>query len=136
IINIVVNIVQLIKRLEVAESVVIPLGVFVAYAILGGIDDYQGIRSKPGQGMLARYIIWYQGGIALVAAALLYWVVNNGRGLVAVPTVEVLLDIGIVYVPVAAFIIAGTANAVNFTDGLDGLAGIIAATMFAAYGVI
>lgn len=136
IINIVVNIVQLIKRLEVAESVVIPLGVFVAYAILGGIDDYQGIRSKPGQGMLARYKIWYQGGIALVAAALLYWVVNNGRGLVAVPTVEVLLDIGIVYVPVAAFIIAGTANAVNFTDGLDGLAGIIAATMFAAYGVI
>jgi phospho-N-acetylmuramoyl-pentapeptide-transferase len=136
IINVVVNIVQLIKQLEVAESVVIPLGVFVAYAILGGIDDYQGIRTKPGQGMLARYKIWYQGVIALVAAVLLYWVVNDGRGLVAVPTVPVLVNIGILYVPVAAFIIGGTANAMNFTDGLDGLAGIIAATTFAAYGVI
>jgi phospho-N-acetylmuramoyl-pentapeptide-transferase len=134
IISVVVNIVQFLKRLEVAESVVIPLGVMIAYAILGGIDDYQGIRSR--EGMLARYKIWYQLGIALVAAVLLYWVVNDGRGLVAAPTVPVLLNIGIVYVPVAALIITGMANAVNFTDGLDGLAGIIAATAFAAYGII
>ena len=136
IISIVVNIVQLVQNLEIAESVVIPLGVMVAYAILGGIDDYQGIRQRPGVGMLARYKIWYQVGIALVAAFLLYWQVNEQRGLTALPTVGVLLDIGIVYVPVAAFIITGTANAINLTDGLDGLAGIIAATAFAAYGVI
>jgi phospho-N-acetylmuramoyl-pentapeptide-transferase len=134
IITIVVNIVQLVKRLEVAESVLIPLGVFIAYAILGGIDDYQGIRSRVG--MLARYKIWYQLGIGLVAAVLLYWLVNDGRGLVAVPTVQVLLNIGIVYVPVATLVITGMANAMNFTDGLDGLAGIIAATTFAAYGII
>jgi phospho-N-acetylmuramoyl-pentapeptide-transferase len=134
IISIVVNIVQFLKQLEVAESVVIPLGVLIAYAILGGIDDYQGIRSR--EGMLARYKIWYQVGIALVAAVLLYWVVNDGRGLVAIPTVPVLLNIGIFYVPAAALIITGMANAVNFTDGLDGLAGIIAATAFAAYGII
>ena len=55
IINVVVNIVQLVKQLDIAESVVIPLGVLVAYAILGGIDDYQGFRQRPGVGMLARY---------------------------------------------------------------------------------
>ena len=56
--SVVVNIVQLVQALEIAESVVIPLGVMVAYAILGGIDDYQGFRQRPGVGMLARYKIW------------------------------------------------------------------------------
>ncbi len=134
-ITVVVNIVQLVQNLEIAESVVIPLGVMVAYAVLGGIDDYQGFRQRPGVGMLARYKFWYQLGIALLAAALLY-VVNGRRGFVAVPTVPVLINIGLIYVPVAAFVITGTANAVNLTDGLDGLAGIIAATAFAAYGII
>jgi phospho-N-acetylmuramoyl-pentapeptide-transferase len=55
---------------------------------------------------------------------------------VAVPTVPVLINIGIWYLPIAVFIIVATANAVNFTDGLDGLAGILAATAFVAYGII
>ncbi|MCI0396220.1 MAG: phospho-N-acetylmuramoyl-pentapeptide-transferase [Chloroflexi bacterium] len=135
-INVIVNIVQFLRDLEIAESVVIPLGVLIAYSILGGIDDYQGFRQRPGVGMLARYKIWYQVIIALAAAVLLYWQVNDLHGWVALPTVPVLLDIGLVYVPIAAFIITATANAVNMTDGLDGLAGIIAATAFAAYGVI
>ncbi|MBP7998255.1 MAG: phospho-N-acetylmuramoyl-pentapeptide-transferase [Chloroflexi bacterium] len=137
IINVVVNIVQLVKQLDIAESVVIPLGVLVAYAILGGIDDYQGFRQRPGVGMLARYKIIYQVGIALIAAALLYYFVNHQQGLVAIPTIPVLVTIGgWLYIPIATFIITGTANAVNFTDGLDGLAGIITATAFAAYGII
>ena len=85
--------------------------------------------------MLARYKIWYQLSIGLVAAIALYWV-SGGRGLMAIPTVPVLIDIGPWYIPIATFIITGTANAVNLTDGLDGLAGIIAATAFAAYGII
>lgn len=136
IISITVNIVQLVKQLAIAESVIIPLGVLVAYAILGGIDDYQGLRQRPGVGMLARYKIVYQVGIALLAAALLYFFVNDGQGLVAIPTVPVLVTIGWLYIPIATFIITGTANAINFTDGLDGLAGIITATAFAAYGII
>lgn len=136
-INVVVNIVQILKQLAIAESVVIPLGVLVAYAILGGIDDYQGLRQRPGVGMLARYKIVYQVGIALIAAALLYFFVNNQQGLVAIPTVPVLITMsGWFYIPIATFVITGTANAINFTDGLDGLAGIITATAFAAYGII
>ncbi|MCA9975747.1 MAG: phospho-N-acetylmuramoyl-pentapeptide-transferase, partial [Anaerolineales bacterium] len=136
VISVVVNIVQLVQALEIAESVVIPLGVMVAYSILGGIDDYQGFRMRPGEGMRAVVKIWFQLGIALVAAVLIYWFVNKGHGLVALPTVPVLLDISIFYIPVAVIVIAGTANAINITDGLDGLAGIISATAFAAYGVI
>ncbi len=135
IISVVVNIVQLVKLQEIAESVIIPLGVMAAYSILGGIDDYQGLRQRPGVGMLARYKIWYQAVIAGAAAILLY-LLNGQRGFVAIPTVPVLLDIGLWYIPLATFIVTGTANAVNLTDGLDGLAGIIAATAFAIYGVI
>jgi phospho-N-acetylmuramoyl-pentapeptide-transferase len=132
----VVNIVQLVQNIEIAESVIIPLGVMVAYSILGGIDDYQGLRQRPGVGMLARYKIWYQVIIALVASLLLYFVVDDGHGWMAIPTVEVLVDIGFWVVPLSTFVITGSANAVNLTDGLDGLAGIISATAFAAYGVI
>jgi len=135
IISIVVNIVQLIQNLDVAGSVLLPVGVMIAYSILGGIDDYQGFRQRPGVGMLARYKIWYQMAIAFLASGALY-VINGGHGFTAIPTVEVWLDIGIWIIPVGTFIITGTANAVNLTDGLDGLAGIIAATSFAAYGVV
>lgn len=136
VVSLLVNVVQLVQALETAESVVIPLGVMVAYSILGGIDDYQGIRLKPGEGMRARVKVWIQLTISLIAAILLYWVVNDGHGWVAVPTVRVLLDIGILYIPIAVFIITASANAVNLTDGLDGLAGLIAATAFIAYGII
>lgn len=135
-VSLIVNIVQIVQALEIAESVVIPLGVLVAYSILGGIDDYQGFRSRPGEGMRARVKIWIQLAIAFVAAILLYWQVNGGHGWIAVPTVPVLLDIGLLYLPVATILITGSANAVNFTDGLDGLAGLIAATAFVAYGII
>jgi phospho-N-acetylmuramoyl-pentapeptide-transferase len=135
-IAVVINSVQFMRNLEIAESVVIPLGVMVSYAILGAIDDYQGFRQRPGIGMLARYKILYQFAIATIAAVLLYWRVNDLHGWMAVPTVPVLIDLGVWYVPVAAFIITAAANAINLTDGLDGLAGIIAATAFTAYGII
>ena len=135
-VSVVVNIVQFVQALEIAESVVIPLGVMVAYSILGGIDDYQGFRLRPGEGMRARVKLAIQLIISLGAAVLLYWMVNDRHGWVAVPTVPVLLDIGILYIPAAVILITGSANAVNLTDGLDGLAGLIAATAFVAYGII
>ena len=135
-ITVLVDTVRIVRNLEIAESIVIPIGVLIAYAILGGIDDIQGFRQRPGVGMLARYKIWYQLIIALIAAALIFWRVNDGQGLMAVPTIPVLIDIGAWYLPIAVFIIVASANSINLTDGLDGLAGIIAATAFTAYGII
>jgi phospho-N-acetylmuramoyl-pentapeptide-transferase len=53
-----------------------------------------------------------------------------------VPTVKEVVDIGIWYVPIAVFVIVAMANAVNLADGLDGLAGSIAAVGFVAYGIV
>jgi hypothetical protein len=52
------------------------------------------------------------------------------------PAVPFKYDLGLVFIPVAMFIMVGASNAVNLTDGLDGLAGLLSATAFAAYGVI
>ena len=133
--SLMVNGVSLLQDLEIAESVLIPLGVMVAYSILGGIDDYQGLRQRPGVGMLARHKIWYQVGIALVAAVALY-VVNGQKGFVAIPTVPILINLGFLFIPIATFIITGVSNAVNLVDGLDGLAGLTTSSAFVAYGII
>jgi len=52
------------------------------------------------------------------------------------PGIQGEIELGWWYVPVAAFIIVSESNAINFTDGLDGLAGLISATAFAAFGGI
>jgi phospho-N-acetylmuramoyl-pentapeptide-transferase len=137
-VTMVANIVVIMRTVEIAESIVVPLGVMIAFSILGGIDDYLGFHPRPHgeKGMRARVKIWIQLGIAFVAALLIYFFTNDGHGWVAVPTVPRLLDIGILYIPAAVIIITGTANAVNITDGLDGLAGTIVAVAFIAYGVI
>lgn len=134
--SVLVNIVELVQRFDIPQSVFIPLMVMTAYSILGGIDDYQGIRLRPGEGMKARVKIWFQLGIALTAVLVMYIFVDKFHGYVAVPTVPVLLDIGLLIIPIGVIVVAGSANAMNLADGLDGLAGILAATAFAAYGVI
>jgi phospho-N-acetylmuramoyl-pentapeptide-transferase len=52
------------------------------------------------------------------------------------PNIPEEIPLGIWYLPIAMFVIVSSSNAVNLTDGLDGLAGLISATAFAAYGAI
>ena len=52
------------------------------------------------------------------------------------PGIQDDIELGLWYIPIAAFIIVSESNAINFTDGLDGLAGLISATAFAAFGGI
>jgi phospho-N-acetylmuramoyl-pentapeptide-transferase len=61
----------------------------------------------------------------ILIAPELFWFAGEGS-----------ISLGALYIPIAVFIIVGMSNAVNFTDGLDGLAGLITATAFAAYGAI
>ena len=121
-------------------SLLLPVGAIIAFGVLGAIDDLRGLTNDenapmaPQLGILGRYMIAYQMAIALVAAAALYWLL--GLQGVAIPGISRIVDIGLVYIPVAAFIIVATANAVNITDGLDGLAGGTSSIAFAAYGIV
>ena len=84
--------------------------------------------------MLARVKFPLQVLLALAVAWALYYYLDIHS--LALPTVPQKIDLGLLYIPIAAFIIVSMSNAMNLTDGLDGLAGIIAATEFMAYGII
>ena len=117
------------------RSVLVPVIVLLSYGILGAIDDWEGIRGpRRGLGMRARTKFLFQvliaTGVAFVLRYVLevpqlFWLGGSGE-----------ISLGVFYIPIAIVIIVGMSNAVNFTDGLDGLAGLISATAFAAYGGI
>jgi phospho-N-acetylmuramoyl-pentapeptide-transferase len=117
------------------KSVFVPLVTMLAFGILGALDDWEGIRGKrKGDGMRARTKFLAQWLIAGIVAWTLKFVL--GAPDLYIPGVQTVINFGWWYVPIAAFIIVAESNAINFTDGLDGMAGLIAATIFAAYGVI
>ena len=119
----------------IGSSVLVPLIVLVAYGVLGALDDWEGIRGKRrGEGMTARTKFLVQAVFALGTA----YVLKNFLDVpeMILPGIQGEIELGWWYIPLAAFIIVSESNAVNFTDGLDGLAGLISATAFAAFGGI
>ncbi len=98
------------------------LGVTVGYGLLGFIDDYLKVKQGHSAGISARIKLLWQTVIALAVAFAIY----NDPGFdaqLAVPFFKNFTPhLGWFYIPVATFIIVGTSNAVNLTDGLDGLA--------------
>ncbi|OGO10433.1 MAG: phospho-N-acetylmuramoyl-pentapeptide-transferase [Chloroflexi bacterium RBG_13_68_17] len=132
----VLNLVTLVSPLDViGRSILFPMLVMVAFALLGAIDDWQGVRGvRRGEGMRARWKFLFQILLALGAALVLKYGLQAPE--LILPSIPEIIDLGIWYVPLAMFVIVSSTNAVNLTDGLDGLAGLIAATAFAAYGVV
>ena len=119
----------------IGRSVLVPLIVFVGYAVLGALDDWEGIRGKRrGEGMRARTKFLAQVLLAVGTAVVLKYLLMVPE--LRLPGIKEDLSLGIWYIPIAAFIIVSESNAINFTDGLDGLAGLISATAFAAFGGI
>lgn len=119
----------------IGRSVLLPMAVMVGFAILGAVDDWEGIHGKrKGDGMRARTKFMFQVILALATAYVLKYVIDAPD--MYLPGFFFEIEIGWIYVPIAAFIIVSESNAVNFTDGLDGLAGLIAATAIAAFGGI
>lgn len=100
----------------------IALFVTVSYFFLGGLDDYLKVLKKNTKGVSARQKLLWQFSTALVASfVMIKFGVTDSQ--VYVPFVkDAVIDIGWLYVPFAAFVIVGSSNALNLTDGLDGLA--------------
>jgi phospho-N-acetylmuramoyl-pentapeptide-transferase len=134
-VTILLNAASLLGLNYLGRSVMLPLLVMVSFAVLGAIDDWEGIRGpRRGLGMRARTKFLIQTILALGAAIVLRYVLEVPD--MFWPGAEKALSVGIFYIPIAMIVIVGFSNAVNFTDGLDGLAGLISATAFAAYGGI
>ncbi len=136
VVTVVLNIYNLIGGTIVGGSILVPLLTLISFAALGAYDDWSGLRGKVNGagGMLGRYKILVQFALAFVIAGILYFPLNIHS--IAIPTIPQKIDLGVLYIPIAAIIIVGFSNAVNFADGLDSLAGWVTAICFVAYGVI
>ena len=116
-------------------SIFVPLAGMWAFALIGAIDDWEGIRGpRKGLGMSSTTKFLLQ----IVVAGIIAYALKNILYVPHLfwPSSDLPLDLGWFYIPIAAIIIVGMANAVNFTDGLDGLATIISMTAFGIYGII
>ncbi len=104
----------------------------VGVGILGAIDDFVNVRT--GFGMRGRYKLVWQTVVALLAG----WYIQRHFHIEAIniPLAGELVIGGLLFVLFVAFVIVGASNAVNLTDGLDGLAGGILIFSFVAYLLI
>ncbi|HEX5068335.1 MAG TPA: phospho-N-acetylmuramoyl-pentapeptide-transferase [Myxococcota bacterium] len=98
------------------------LGLTVGYGLLGFLDDYAKVKQRKSDGISAKAKLFWQTSLAVVVAFAIYTDPGFDAEL-AVPFFKNFTPhLGWVYIPVATFIIVAASNAVNLTDGLDGLA--------------
>uniref|UniRef100_A0A3B0JF11 Phospho-N-acetylmuramoyl-pentapeptide-transferase n=1 Tax=Wolbachia endosymbiont of Aleurodicus floccissimus TaxID=2152762 RepID=A0A3B0JF11_9RICK len=105
------------------------------FALLGFIDDCLKLKANHHRGLSAKTKILIQFVVALVVMFILKLQATESFTKTSLFQ-EVVIDFGYLYIPFAAFVIVGSSNAVNLTDGLDGLAATQAITSFAFLGLI
>jgi phospho-N-acetylmuramoyl-pentapeptide-transferase len=111
--------------------------VTVMFGLIGGVDDYLKLAKKNSRGLPASSKYLMQSVAALgLAIALYYSAPTAAESRLIVPFFKHLhVALGVLYIPVAYLVIVGSSNAVNLTDGLDGLAIMPAVMIAAALGV-
>ncbi|MDW6001741.1 phospho-N-acetylmuramoyl-pentapeptide-transferase [Vibrio mangrovi] len=112
--------------------------VLLGYGTVGFVDDYRKVVRKNTDGLIARWKYFWQSLIALCVAFALY---IHGKDTAATELVvpffkDVMPQLGMFYIVLTYFVIVGTSNAVNLTDGLDGLAIMPTVLVSAGFGVI
>ncbi|PCJ20224.1 MAG: phospho-N-acetylmuramoyl-pentapeptide-transferase [Gammaproteobacteria bacterium] len=113
------------------------LVVTLMFGIVGWVDDYRKVVEKNSVGLPGRWKLFWQSITGLGAAYYLYAsAVTPEQTQMIVPLFkDVVIDIGIFYVVLSYFVIVGSSNAVNLTDGLDGLAIMPTVMVAGALGV-
>jgi phospho-N-acetylmuramoyl-pentapeptide-transferase len=102
----------------------VTLFVLASFGVIGFVDDYRKVIRKDARGLIARWKYFWQSVIAIVVALYLYSSQQNpAETALLVPFFkDVMPQMGMLFIVVTYFVIVGTSNAVNLTDGLDGLA--------------
>lgn len=102
----------------------IVLGVMIGFSMIGFVDDYSKLTKKSHEGISGRVRLFFESLIAVVAVVAFMYVSNDDyMSSLAIPFFkDVLLELSWFFIPFAMFVVVGSANAVNLTDGLDGLA--------------
>ncbi len=111
--------------------------VTLSYGLIGFVDDYRKLVYKNSVGLLKKQKYLLQSAVALFTACFLYFTADTAAATsLLIPFFkDITLPLGIFYIPFVYFVIVGSSNAVNLTDGLDGLAILPIILVSAALGV-
>lgn len=112
--------------------------VTLLFGVIGWVDDYKKLVKKDSRGLAARYKYFWQSVVGLGAALVLYSTASSpAETQLIVPFFkEVVISLGPFYLLVVYLTVVGSSNAVNLTDGLDGLAVLPTVLVAGALGVI
>jgi len=113
------------------------LMVTIGFGAIGWVDDYRKVVRKNSKGLPARWKYFWQSVIAIIAIFILYW--SDSIPLHTELTIPFfknwIISLGALFPVLAYFVIVGSSNAVNLTDGLDGLAIVPIVMVAGALGV-
>ncbi len=108
--------------------------VFVGFGIIGFIDDYRKVIRKQNEGLNAKQKFGLQ-MIVAIAFGVLFAMRSDHGTTVYFPGFDTYVDFGFLYVPFVVFAVLAMTNAVNLTDGLDGLASGVTAMVSATFAI-
>lgn len=124
----------LMGKMQFTDHLFIVLFVFIAYALLGFIDDYLIIKRHNNEGLKE----WQKllGQILIAVIFYLLYVKSGNEPRLYIYTLNIKIHMGPFYALFILFLLVACSNAVNITDGLDGLAGGLSVMAFLAFGLI
>jgi phospho-N-acetylmuramoyl-pentapeptide-transferase len=104
----------------------ITVAVFIGFGLIGFVDDYLKLTKRNTAGISGRKRLLIEFTVSFIACIGMMWLENGSMATtVTIPFFKnILIDVGLFYIPFALIVIVGTANAVNLTDGLDGLVSV------------
>ena len=122
-------------KIEYSVNLVTVLFVFLSYGLIGFLDDFISLRRKTNKGLTQFQKILLQLIVALVFYVL-FRQYTAGDSYLRISALGIDWNLGWFYGVFILFLLVGSSNAVNLTDGLDGLAGGLSAIAFLAFGLI
>lgn len=112
------------------------MAVTTSFGVVGWVDDYRKVVRKNSKGLPGRWKYFWQSLIAVVAIIYFYWSDIPNSTQLNIPFFKnLLIDLGPLFPLLAYFVIVGSSNAVNLTDGLDGLAIVPIVMVAGALGI-
>ncbi|MDR0374489.1 MAG: phospho-N-acetylmuramoyl-pentapeptide-transferase [Treponema sp.] len=112
-------------------------GSFAALGFIGFLDDYLKVTKHNSDGLSARAKLAGQFAVAIAVTLILYFSRNEKTTLLYLPFFKnPVCDLGVLWIPFAVLLIVGESNAVNLTDGLDGLAAGLLLLVFIALALL
>ena len=115
----------------------VSLLVLVVYGAAGFIDDYIKVSKQTPNALTAKAKLFFQFLTAVIAVTIITAATPKANATIfSVPYFKAILNLSWLYIPFAVVVISGTSNAVNLTDGLDGLASGLLIMSFIFFGII